>query len=1051
MTKSMNQKIILLFLLIGVSVSVKAQIANYQFTQSTNSYTEISGGTILGTSTNDDNRFENIPISFPYIYNGTSYTTLSVNANGFVQMAATSVQTSNNAISNTTTTNAIAVLSRDLKGKATGSELMYKVEGSSPNQVMTIQWKNYKFYGAADADCSLNFQIKLYETSNKVDFVYGVFTQISASKDCEIGLRGATNADFNNRTTTNWTTITAGTVNTATCTVSNINKPTSGLTFTWEPPSTNPPSVATLISPLNQSIDILPGTPLQWISGGGVVTGYKLFIGTTNPPTTEIDLGLVTSSIQPLDYGTTYYWMIKPYNSYGTQNTVPVWSFTTISKIALPYVQNFDQLVTPNLPIGFNKIAYHPTAQSSVDVYTSSLNSTNSIPHSAPNYAVIKNSSSPNTNAQLMMILPPTDTLLSLTRLRFYSKLIANGAMNISVGTITNPRDASTFTEVQAIDLSAQYTRYTVNLSSYAGIDKFVAIRLNTLTYASSMVLIDDIEFEKIPTGPICTIAPTSYSFGDVNAMTTATSQPIEIKNSGIGTLIINSPADIFYSGADSLSFNISIPSSVTFPITLSTDSSISVNLLFTPISVRAYNTQLKVNSNTGVQSAQISGNGIAGFVINTFPYVQNFETDNGNFTAQAISGTNQWEWGVPNKATHMQAAFSGSKAWVTKLTPELPSGNNPLYDHNSNSCLYLPRIDFTGIAQPKLTTYLFIRTDRDVNNELGADAMILEQSIDGGLNWSKTAGDASTYNYNGSNGSSLSSPKWAGQTTYWSKYSVPLTDLANNSNVLLRFRFVSDNNSFREEGIGIDDIRIYDATNPPNFNIDFYVSDGVNPIQNATININSTTTLTTDVAGHAVLTDFLEGYANYIISKTGLQSLSKTVYINGMNEIRYDTLVPLAQTYSITFSITANGSPTSGATVLINGQTYTADNSGIVTVTNLPNGVYPYSVMMVGYNSQSGTATVNGQSLSIPISLTPNSIEEPSTLLVDIYPNPCVNSVKIINPTCDFLFEIYNSKGVLCLTSNKPIIDLTDIASGIYFYRIVSGKTIKTGKLIKE
>lgn len=129
MTKLINQKVILCLLLFFITFSIKAQIANYQFSQSTNSYTEISGGTIMGTTSNDDNRFENIPISFPYIYNGISCTALSVNTNGFVQMAATSVQTSNNAISNTTTTNAIAILSRDLKGKASGSELMYKVEG----------------------------------------------------------------------------------------------------------------------------------------------------------------------------------------------------------------------------------------------------------------------------------------------------------------------------------------------------------------------------------------------------------------------------------------------------------------------------------------------------------------------------------------------------------------------------------------------------------------------------------------------------------------------------------------------------------------------------------------------------------------------------------------------------------------------------------------------------------------------------------------------------------------------------------------------------------
>lgn len=1050
MTKLINQKVILCLLLFFITFSIKAQIANYQFSQSTNSYTEISGGTIMGTTSNDDNRFENIPISFPYIYNGISYTALSVNTNGFVQMAATSVQTSNNAISNTTTTNAIAILSRDLKGKASGSELMYKVEGVTPNQVMTIQWKNYKFYGAADADCSLNFQVKLYETSNKVAFIYGTFTQISASKDCEIGLRGATNADFNNRTTTNWTTITAGTVNTATCTVSNVNKPASGLTFTWEPPSANPPSAATLISPLNQAIDILPGTPLKWISGGGVVTGYKLYFGTTNPPTTEFDLGLATTSTQTLDFGTTYYWMIKPYNSYGTQNTVPVWSFSTISKVALPYSQNFDSVLTPSLPVGFNKIAYHPTAQSSVDVYTSSLNSSNSIPYSAPNYAVIKNSNTPNSNAILMMILPPTDTLLSLTRLRFYSKLIANGALNISVGTITNPLDSSTFSEVESINLTSQYTQYTVNLSSYIGADKYVAIRLNTLNYASSMVLIDDILLEKIPTGPICSILPSSYSFGDVNAMTTSAVHPFVIKNTGIGNLIINSVADIYLSSADSSNFNLSIPAEVTYPISLSADSSITVNVSFSPISDRIYNTQLKVISNASVQYANLSGNGVGGFVINTFPYTQNFESDNGDFSAQAISGTNQWEWGVPNKATHIQTAHSGTKAWVTKLTPELPSGFNPLYDHNSNSCLYLPRIDFTGINQPKIAAWMFIRTDKDANNESGADAMILEQSTDGGVNWVKTNGDGSTYNYSGTNGASLNSPKWAGQSNFWVKYTAPLADLANNPNVLLRFRFVSDNNGFREEGVAIDDLQLFDETNPPTYQIDFYVSDGVNSIENANISIIGHTPLNTDALGHGVIANVSEGAINYTISKSGFETLIKTVVINGANVVMYDTLTPIVQSYNVTFNVTANGSPVNGASVFINNTTLTTNASGAASI-ELINGNYLYTVSKNGYTTQNGSCDVVGVTLNIPVSLTPNSVYENSMIQVSVIPNPCRNKIELLNMNDTFVFELYNSKGEICLSSTKQSIDVSQFSDGIYYYRIITKNFSKTGKLIKE
>jgi hypothetical protein len=45
------------------------------------------------------------------------------------------------------------------------------------------------------------------------------------------------------------------------------------------------------------------------------------------------------------------------------------------------------------------------------------------------------------------------------------------------------------------------------------------------------------------------------------------------------------------------------------------------------------------------------------------FPYAENFETSNGNWTT---GGTfSDWEWGTPSKAV-INAAGSGLKCWVT-------------------------------------------------------------------------------------------------------------------------------------------------------------------------------------------------------------------------------------------------------------------------------------------------------------------------------------------------------------------------------------------------
>jgi hypothetical protein len=81
------KKITLLFMFLLTTCFVQAQVVAYSFGQSTGTYSEISGGTLLGTETSDDQRFVDpavpaggttltgvgLPIGFNFVYNGVSY------------------------------------------------------------------------------------------------------------------------------------------------------------------------------------------------------------------------------------------------------------------------------------------------------------------------------------------------------------------------------------------------------------------------------------------------------------------------------------------------------------------------------------------------------------------------------------------------------------------------------------------------------------------------------------------------------------------------------------------------------------------------------------------------------------------------------------------------------------------------------------------------------------------------------------------------------------------------------------------------------------------
>ena len=190
-----------------------------------------SQATILGTTSNDDNIFSNNPIGFTFTFKGTPYTAFGVNVNGWIYMGSAVGSSSYTPLSTGITNNVISALGRDLQGQ-TGSVLSYQTIGTAPNRVLIVKWSNYRKYSATGDN--FNFEIRLYETSNKIEIVYGAFTVNTTPNTVQVGLRGASNADFNNRTTTtNWAATTAGGVNTASCTLSNTVFPASNQSFAW--------------------------------------------------------------------------------------------------------------------------------------------------------------------------------------------------------------------------------------------------------------------------------------------------------------------------------------------------------------------------------------------------------------------------------------------------------------------------------------------------------------------------------------------------------------------------------------------------------------------------------------------------------------------------------------------------------------------------------------------------------------------------------------------------------------------------------------------------
>jgi len=175
----------------------------------TGTYTDLgTTGTAIATVSTDDANSAATPIGFNFVYNGTTFTNFVLNTNGFIKLGSTAPtgaqytdggQSIVNGPIDGADTNLILPFNQDLgPGSAGNTEYRVAVTGTSPNQVCTIQWKNVSDKPRATIGtqyANFSFQVKLYESSNQIEFVYGTATPGAASADiakfCLVGLKGS--------------------------------------------------------------------------------------------------------------------------------------------------------------------------------------------------------------------------------------------------------------------------------------------------------------------------------------------------------------------------------------------------------------------------------------------------------------------------------------------------------------------------------------------------------------------------------------------------------------------------------------------------------------------------------------------------------------------------------------------------------------------------------------------------------------------------------------------------------------------------------------------
>jgi hypothetical protein len=299
------KRILLITLFFVSAILVNAQnkaLSLYSFEESAGTFTSISGtGTLLTPNDWDDGVTDAITIGFDFSYNDSVYNHFTVNTNGTVNLGEAPINEETNDLESDVYVNLVTALWDDLKfySNGVGDGIFMQLDGASGNYVLTIEYNNVGRYNSTGL---VSYQVKFYESNNRIEFVYGdmsAATGWSEFSTTSIGMNADNSGtvEFLSVTpdATNGATISADVENDA-ITPATLAEIAEGTTYKFTPPSTaTDPDIAVnaIISPNSNFLTANELVKIQFSNPGTEVTeGLQFAIEVYNNET-----GIMLSTI----------------------------------------------------------------------------------------------------------------------------------------------------------------------------------------------------------------------------------------------------------------------------------------------------------------------------------------------------------------------------------------------------------------------------------------------------------------------------------------------------------------------------------------------------------------------------------------------------------------------------------------------------------------------------------------------------------------------------------------------------------------------------------
>jgi hypothetical protein len=183
--------LMLIILFGGLLCSNAQSTANYAFSTNTtsslaadangNTVDMTAGTTLLVANSTDEGASSVTNIGFDFIFMGNLFTQFSASSNGIMQLGSTAVNSSTYVASGgSSAAPKLSAFGGDLQ-TGTAGKVHCKVVGTAPNRCLVVEFLNMHLYYSNGFANDATFQIRLYETTGVVQYVYGTVAVSSIS------------------------------------------------------------------------------------------------------------------------------------------------------------------------------------------------------------------------------------------------------------------------------------------------------------------------------------------------------------------------------------------------------------------------------------------------------------------------------------------------------------------------------------------------------------------------------------------------------------------------------------------------------------------------------------------------------------------------------------------------------------------------------------------------------------------------------------------------------------------------------------------------------